>query len=394
LLKSRPRQTPNRTIAFLAAASFASAASLRACDPILPEIARTFDISIGSAANVITIFGVMYAASQLMYGFVGDRFGKLEVIGVTTLACAVTAAVCAFANSLTFLIVARLFAGLTAAAIIPLSMAWIGDEVPYERRQPVIARFLLGQILGLTAGQAMSGIVAEHIGWRSVFFVLAGCFLISGLALARELWHRDRFYAPKPVPFRTSLRQLIGMSRTPWVWVVLMTVFVEGAALFGSYSFVGSHLKIRFDVSYDLIGIIVSGFGIGGILFALAAPLFVRRFGEKGLALTGGIFLALAFFALTGISGVLIAVPITLLAGLGFYMLHNTLQTNATQMAPQARGLAVACFATFFFMGQSVGVSAAAPVFDYAGALPLFIVSGLILLLLGAAFCFALRYKT
>jgi predicted MFS family arabinose efflux permease len=122
--------------------------------------------------------------------------------------------------------------------------------------------------------------------------------------------------------------------------------------------------------------------------------LFVRRFGEKGLALTGGIFLALAFFALTGISGVLIAVPITLLAGLGFYMLHNTLQTNATQMAPQARGLAVACFATFFFMGQSVGVSAAAPVFDYAGALPLFIVSGLILLLLGAAFCFALRYKT
>jgi predicted MFS family arabinose efflux permease len=74
-------------------------------------------------------------------------------------------------------------------------------------------------------------------------------------------------------------------------------------------------------------------------------------------------------------------------------MLHNTLQTNATQMAPEARGLAVSCFATAFFLGQSAGVSAAAPAFDYAGAVPLFIGSGAILFALGAIFCIALKYK-
>jgi predicted MFS family arabinose efflux permease len=74
-------------------------------------------------------------------------------------------------------------------------------------------------------------------------------------------------------------------------------------------------------------------------------------------------------------------------------MLHNTLQTNATQMAPEARGPAVSCFATAFFLGQSVGVSLAAPAFDYAGAVPLFIGAGLVLLLLGAAFRFALARK-
>jgi predicted MFS family arabinose efflux permease len=45
--------------------------------------------------------------------------------------------------------------------------------------------------------------------------------------------------------------------------------------------------------------------------------------------------------------------------GLGFYMMHNTLQTNATQMAPERRGAAVAAFAACFFMGQSAGVGLA-----------------------------------
>jgi predicted MFS family arabinose efflux permease len=52
------------------------------------------------------------------------------------------------------------------------------------------------------------------------------------------------------------------------------------------------------------------------------------------------------------------------LGGLGFYMLHNTLQTQATQMAPQARGAAVALFASVLFIGQSLGVSVVALFMD------------------------------
>ena len=392
-MKTRPRQTPYRTIAFLAAASFASAASVRVCDPILPEIARNFGTSIGGASGVITVFGATYACAQLVFGLIGDRFGKLETIAATTVLSVFTAVLCAYAPTLPLLIVARVLSGFSAAAIIPLSMAWIGDEVPYENRQPVIARFLLGQILGLTLGQAVSGVVAEHIGWRSVFFVLAACFLVSGVALAMELRHRDEFYAPKPVPLRTSLRQLGALLQKGWVWVVLITVFLEGAALFGGYSFVGSYLKLQFGMSYDLIGLIVAGFGVGGVSFALAAPLFVRWLGERGLTLCGGAILAIMFFCMAGLPVVEGSVPLTIAGGLGFYMLHNTLQTNATQMAPEARGLAVACFATAFFMGQSTGVSVAGLIFDHAGAAPLFVGAGVLLALLGGTFCFALRYR-
>ncbi|MGC1278854.1 MAG: MFS transporter, partial [Xanthobacteraceae bacterium] len=56
----------------------------------------------------------------------------------------------------------------------------------------------------------------------------------------------------------------------------------------------------------------------------------------------------------------------------GFYMLHNTLQTNATQMTPQARGTAVAVFSSAIFIGQTVGVALGALIIDRAGAAPLF----------------------
>jgi predicted MFS family arabinose efflux permease len=63
--------------------------------------------------------------------------------------------------------------------------------------------------------------------------------------------------------------------------------------------------------------------------------------------------------------------------GLGFYALHNTLQTNATQMTPQARGTAVAIFSSAIYFGQTGGVATGAVIFDRFGGAPLFAVSAI-----------------
>jgi predicted MFS family arabinose efflux permease len=54
-------------------------------------------------------------------------------------------------------------------------------------------------------------------------------------------------------------------------------------------------------------------------------------------------------------------------------MLHNTLQVNATQMTPEARGTAVAIFSSAIFVGQTAGVATGALVIDRVGAVPLFL---------------------
>jgi predicted MFS family arabinose efflux permease len=80
-----------------------------------------------------------------------------------------------------------------------------------------------------------------------------------------------------------------------------------------------------------------------------------------------------------------------MLIGLGFYMLHNTLQTNATQMSPQARGTAVGLFSCSLYLGQTIGVALAAPIVDRSGTPPIFLAAAVLLPALALWFAGRLR---
>jgi predicted MFS family arabinose efflux permease len=116
----------------------------------------------------------------------------------------------------------------------------------------------------------------------------------------------------------------------------------------------------------------------------------VRLLGESGLALVGGTTITLAYLAVA-LGGLWVMAPAIMLLGLGIQMLHNTLQTNATQMAPAARGLAVSTFANALFLGQAGGVWLCGILVDRVGYAPVFIVLGGCLAVLGAVFAHLLR---
>ena len=109
----------------------------------------------------------------------------------------------------------------------------------------------------------------------------------------------------------------------------------------------------------------------------------VARLGQIGLSLAGGAMLAAAFVTLAFEPHYWLA-PLAICAtGLGFYMLHNTLQVNATQMAPEARGTAVAIFSSALYLGQTAGVAVAGVMFDRFTAVPVFLIAAAVLLALG-----------
>jgi MFS family permease len=176
---------PRAAVFFLALASFASALSLRVTDAQLPRLAEELGVSLGNAAYIVTTFSIAYGASQLFFGPLGDRHGKYLVVGWACVACAVTASICAIAPGYQMLLAGRLLAGATAGAIIPLSMAWLGDVVPYEERQPVLARFLAGQILGLSTGMLVGGIASDYLSWRVPFIGIALLFAVVATVLLK-----------------------------------------------------------------------------------------------------------------------------------------------------------------------------------------------------------------
>ena len=289
--------------------------------------------------------------------------------------------------SLAPLVVVRFLAGTGAAAVIPVAIAWIGDVVPYERRQTVLARFISGQILGIVFGQAMGGVLGELIGWRPTLAALGIAHGIAGLLLVGEMRRLGGEARPVGrVRWSTAAASAWDTLRVPWVRTVLGTTFLEGVAMFGAFAYVGADLHQRFDLGLSVIGAMLASFGVGALFFASTVGTMIARLGQPGLVAVGATILSTGYAALALMPAAWLAPPAIAFVGLGFYMLHNTLQTNATQMAPQARGLAVSLFALALFTGQSVGVTIAAPIMDRYGGRPVFLIAAATILVIAFRF--------
>jgi YNFM family putative membrane transporter len=381
-----------RAIWALGLASFASQALVRAGDTLLPQIAADFAISVGAASIVITAYALTHGSMQFVTGPIADRFGKYRTVAIACGLSAVTVALCGLAHSLGSLTLARFASGITVAWILPISLAYIGDVVPYEQRQQLLGRFLAAQVLGQLFGQAAGGIVGDYFGWRTMFFLLAAMLALAAVALGAELASNPITRADRNAPSgRSPMASYKIVLRNPWARTMLLAVGLEGALFQGVFPYVSADLHLRFGLSFTAIGIIIGVFATGGLIYAATVRPLMRRLGQSGIANAGGVLMGLSFLILA-IEPVWHFAPLaTLGIGLGFFMLHNTLQTEATQMTPEARGTSVALFASMYFIGQTVGVALAAPVMDRHGARPLFVISAVLLPVL--AFWFTRRLE-
>ena len=392
----RQTDVPFRTIALLATAAFASSVNVRATDPLLPQIAESFATTVGAAAQMITVFAIGYGMTQLLFGPIGDRYGKYLVVALTAIVAGVATAGCAHVPTLEGLMLARFATGAVAGAAIPLAFAWIGDAVPFERRQGVLARFLSAQMTGIVLGQAAGGVLGDLFGWRSVFLVIGGLHVLAGVAMLTELKLNPLAQPPgatATLRLTSVIAGIVSIVRRPWVRILLIAVFIEGMAMYGAFAYIGADLRQRFGLSFSMVGLVMSVYGIGAIIYSVSARRLIARLGERGLVLGGGALMTLAFVALALAPSVYVVAPIMALLGIGFFMMHNTLQTNATQMAPEARGLGVSIFAMALFTGQSIGVAVAAPIMDRWGGPPIYLAAAVILPLIALWFRARLRLR-
>jgi predicted MFS family arabinose efflux permease len=338
----------NATLIALAAAGFVSGANMRLFDALLPTVADEFGVVPAVASIVVTAFALAYGLFQLVHGPLGDR-------GATFIAAAMSLAT-VFVTSLGALAALRFLTGVGVGGMIPLALAWIGDNTPYEKRQATLARFLGVVLLGNILGPAMGGVLAELLSWRAVFLIFTLLFLAVGFVLLAQ-----QRRTPPPVPSAEPrpgvVRGYIEVLRDPWVRTVLATVAIEGALFYGAFTYTGAFLKEKFDLPYSTIGAVIAAFGVGGVLYSLMVRWLVRRLGESGLVITGGFVLLGCYLLLPFLPGWQPIALVLVGCGIGFYMFHNTIQTRSTEMAPKARGTALALHAFSMFFGQAIGVA-------------------------------------
>lgn len=362
-----------RILVFLMIVGFAVALNIRITDPLLPSLAAEFQSTSGKVAIISVFYATAHGAMQFAGGPLGDRMGKLRVLTLAAGAAAIATSAGALATSIATLSAFRFLSGATAAIAFPLALAYIGDNVPYENRQATIARMLGAAMLGTMLGQAVSGVIADFVGWRAVFLVVGAMFAVAAAGLTWVHGFRETKVAREGNP--SILNDLLSpflLLRRPQVRLVIGASAAEGFLGLGATTFLGAYLHDRFGLSFSQIGLVLALFGAGGIAYTVAAPRLIVRLGERGLIAVGGTLFCV-FFLAVALMPVWQPIPLLLfVCGVSLIMLHNTLQVRATQMAPEARGAAVSAFAAAFFLGQLGGVAVWGVVYDRIGGSAVF----------------------
>lgn len=378
---------PTVPLGLLGAAAFLISADVRVIDPLLPVLAAEFRTDVAGAALTVSAYALPYGLFQLAYGPIGDRVGKPRVMAAAMALFALGTAACALAPTLSVLVLLRFLTGVAAAGLIPLSLAYIGDSYPYAERQAAIARYIGFIALGQIMSASVSGIFADFLTWRAIF----GTYGLLSLAVAGVLFRRG-WTLPRPAPslggsaggaLRASLAPYRVLLRLPNARVVYAAVFVEGFFFIGATAYLGAYLRERFGLQYVVIGLILAGIGVGNLVYSRAVKRLVGSLGEQGLMGAGGALVCACYGAIALLGSWQPFVPIVVVLGLAFVMLHSTLQTKATELLPDARGSALALFAFCLFVGQSLGAAAMGRVITAAGYPPAFALAGAATALLG-----------
>jgi predicted MFS family arabinose efflux permease len=343
-----------RLLAVLSLVAFASSLSVRSVDPVIPLVAADLAVSTATAALLSTAFALPYALTQPILGPVADMVGKTRFMTgclvVLTAACLVGA----LAPSFAVVLGARVLSGIVAGGVFPIAMAVIGDRVAIAERQVAIGRLLAAAMIGNLLGASLSGVVGDVVGWRGVFVGMGLFALLAtiGAVVGFRATGRER-------PARLDLAAIPANYRiivtNPRAKICFAAVFLEGVFVFGLFPYVAVLLNAAGETRASIAGLVIAGFGIGGLCYAGAVSLLIARLGGRRMMALGGAFVAaaLAFISLD------LAWPYQfaafLVLGFSFFTLHGCIQIYATELAPTARASAMSLHSASFFLGQAAG---------------------------------------
>ncbi|MGW3647545.1 MFS transporter [Streptomyces sp. NPDC000878] len=155
----------------------------------LPSIQKDLDATSSQLQWTVDSYALAFGGLLLMAGGLSDRFGRKRLLAIGLAAFAVTSLGAAFASSPELLITFRATMGISAALMMPATLAIIKDVFPPEEQGKAIGIWSGAAAVGVPLGPVVSGLLLEHFWWGSMFLInvpLAAIALIGGFKLIPE----------------------------------------------------------------------------------------------------------------------------------------------------------------------------------------------------------------
>jgi predicted MFS family arabinose efflux permease len=320
---------------------------------MLVTISLALGSSLASVALAASLYYLLYGTMQPVWGMLSDRVGRVQVMRSALLGACTCGVLSALAPNLPLLVAARALTGGFFAAVIPTSLVYIGDTVQITDRQRAMADLMAATAAGTALATAGAGIAATLGAWRLAFVLPAVAAGLLSLPMAR-------LPEPKMAGGTTPLAGITVFLSRPWAVLVVLIVLVEGAVMLGFLIFLAPALEAG-GYAPATAGLAIGLYGVAAVGWSRAVKRMSGRLGPPRSILLGGLMLTLGYGAASLDHGpVGVSLAAIFVAGCYAFM-HSTLQTWATEVAPDARATVVSFFAAGLFVGSGVTASVAAP---------------------------------
>jgi predicted MFS family arabinose efflux permease len=378
-------------INIIALATFAASLSARALDPVLPNVASDFAVSIATAAGFASVFAFTFAVIQPVLGAAADLFGKARLMIVCLVLLGLANILGALSTSFPLLFATRILAGIGSGGVFPVALGLTSDLVGPDKRQIAIGRTLAGSMTGNLLGASFSGVIGDFLGWRGVLAVLGGLVVVASVAVAAGFRGAQLKHPPRTnlSTLRTGYRTIFANPNA----ICYGAVFVEGCCVLGLFPFLAAFLFELGETSLSIAGIVIAGFAVGGLFYTLTVSRFLPSLGVKGMMMSGASLVALQLAVIAFGPGWKIQAISLLFMGWGFYMIHGCMQVFASELSVEARATALSLHSFFFFMGQTVGPIAYGFGIQHVGKIPTLLAAAAVMVALGLACAQLLRQR-
>ena len=153
----------------------------------LPTISRELDAGVSELQWIVDGYVLVFASLLLTGGIAGDRYGRKKIFMAGLAIFTLASALCGLSQSTNQLIAARAFQGVGAALLMPGTLSIITVTFPPHERAKAIGLWAGMSGLALALGPTVGGLMVEHLGWQSVFFLNVPIGIIALFTASRTV---------------------------------------------------------------------------------------------------------------------------------------------------------------------------------------------------------------
>ena len=335
---------------------FATFSTLYGMQPLLPLFSAEFQLPPALASGVISASTAMLALMLIPSALLSERIGRKPLMCAALALAVLCSIACIATENYTQLLIFRALVGFFLAGLPAIAMTYIGEETDPLSLARIMGIYIAGNALGGMSGRFITGIVADHFGWRWAVATLA----VIGLLMAFEFWRSlppSRHFRKAPHSSQSLFPALLRDARMHARDRGMRWLFALGFLLMGCfislYNYLGYHLlEDPFRLSHSAVSAIFLLYLVGVLASTLAGRL-VARFGRHNVLL-GMTAIMGAGLMLTVFPSLSLVIPGVGLFTFGFFGAHATASSWVSHRAASARALASALYLCSYYLGGSL----------------------------------------